>query len=146
MASVDGERRRGATGRELDEEADDYFGDASAEETPLLNTDLPPDVVPDRSFQHLVVSMCVLFLFIVEVSTFIMQPPLQQVMEDRICGEIFPDHELGIVSETDSRCKDNRVQKELAMLRSWEVSAEMFVRKFCACTRRLIAIFLRSEK
>ncbi|OWT43035.1 MFS transporter [Pochonia chlamydosporia 170] len=139
MTSVDGERRRGATGRELDEEADDYFGDASAEETPLLNTDLPPDVVPDRSFQHLVVSMCVLFLFIVEVSTFIMQPPLQQVMEDRICGEIFPDHELGIVSETDSRCKDNRVQKELAMLRSWEVSAEMFVPFFVQIPYGIIA-------
>lgn len=111
-------------------EADDYFGDVSTEDTPLLNTDLPPDVVPDQSFQNLVVSMCVLFLFIVEVSQFIMQPPLQQVMEDRICGEIFPDHELGVVSHTDNRCKDNVVQKELAMLRSWEVSAEMFVRTF----------------
>lgn len=128
--AVESEDRREALGASADREADDYFGDVSTEDTPLLNTDLPPDVVPDQSFQNLVVSMCVLFLFIVEVSTFIMQPPLQQVMEDRICGEIFPDHELGVVSHTDDRCKDNLVQKELAMLRSWEVSAEMFVRTF----------------
>jgi hypothetical protein len=114
----------------VESEADDYFGHVVTEESPLLNTDLPPDDVPDESFQRLVVAMCVLFLFIVEVSAFIMQPPLQQLMENRICAEIFPDLGLGIVSDPDGRCKSNRVQQELAMLRSWEVAAEMFVRKF----------------
>ncbi|KAG8406750.1 hypothetical protein J3458_021081 [Metarhizium acridum] len=139
MAFEDEERRRGAPSGGAEREAEDYFGHVSTEESPLLNTDLPPHVVPDKSFQHLVLSMCVLFLFIVEVSIFIMQPPLQQVMEDRICGEIYPDHPLGFMSETDGRCKDNRVQTELAMLRSWEVSAEMFVPFFVQIPYGIIA-------
>lgn len=133
MTFEDEERRGGTPSGVVEREAEDYFGHVSTEESPLLNTDPPPDVVPDKAFQHLVLSMCVLFAFIVEVSVFIMQPPLQQVMEDRICGEIYPDHPVGIMSKTDGRCKDNRVQTELAMLRSWEISAEMFVRKFSPC-------------
>jgi MFS family permease len=113
----------------LESEAGDGFGDVATEYSPLLNTDIPPDVVPDQSFQRLVVGMCVLFLFIVEVSTFIMQPALQQLLETRICAEIFPDLGLETMSDTDDRCKGNRVQKELAMLRSWAVAAAMFVRK-----------------
>lgn len=58
-----------------------------------------------------------------------MQPPLQQLIETRICAEIFPDLGLGAMSDTDDHCKGNKVQKELAMLRSWEVAAAMFVRK-----------------
>ncbi|KAK2601809.1 hypothetical protein QQS21_004592 [Conoideocrella luteorostrata] len=123
---------RAAASRDVEREADDYFGDVFNEDTPLLNTDLPADVVPSKSFQHLVVSMCVLFLFIVEVSQFMMAPPMAQVMEDRICGEIYPDHELGAVANPDDRCKDKVVQKELAMLRSWEITCEM--------------LFLRSPK
>lgn len=73
--------------------------------------------------------MCVLFLFIVEVSQFVMNAPLQQVLEDRICGDIYPDHELGLVASPGDRCKDKSVQKRLAMLRSWDVSAQMFVRE-----------------
>lgn len=111
-------------------ESRDCLGPAVAnEETRLLDTDLPPHVVPSRSFQNVVVSMCVLFLFIVEASQFIMGPPLQQVAEDRICGEFYPDHELGLVTQDDGRCKDKAVQKELAMLRSWQISGEMFVRE-----------------
>lgn len=113
----------------VESEAGDSFGDVATEHSPLLNTDIPPDFVPDQSFQRLVVGMCVLFLFIVEVSTFIMQPPLQQLLETRICAEIFPDLGRGTMPDTDDRCKGNRVQKELAMLRSWEVAAAMFVRK-----------------
>ncbi|KJK81302.1 hypothetical protein H634G_03321 [Metarhizium anisopliae BRIP 53293] len=139
MTFEDEERRGGTPSGGVEREAEDYFGHVSTEESPLLNTDLPPDVVPDKAIQHLVLSMCVLFAFIVEVSVFIMQPPLQQVMEDRICGEIYPDHPVGIMSKTDDRCKDNRVQTELAMLRSWEISAEMFVPFFVQTPYGIIA-------
>ncbi|KHO01274.1 MFS transporter [Metarhizium album ARSEF 1941] len=139
MTSEDERWHRQAFGGTPEREADDYFGVVPTEESPLLHTDLPPDVVPDKPFQHLVLSVCVLFLFVVEVSMFVMQPPLQQVMEDRVCGEIYPDHLVGTMSETDDRCKDNTVQKELAMLRSWEVSAEMFVPFFVQIPYGIIA-------
>lgn len=83
--------------------------------------------------------MCVLFLFIVEVSQFVMIAPLQQVLEDRICGDIYPDHELGVVANPDDRCKDKFVQKQLAMLRSWDVSAQMFVPLFVQIPFGIIA-------
>lgn len=116
-----------------------HFGDVAHEEAPLLDTDLPSDSAPSKSFQHLVVSMCVLFLFIVEVSQFVMIAPLQQVLEDRICGDIYPDHELGVVANPDDRCKDKFVQKQLAMLRSWDVSAQMFVPLFVQIPFGIIA-------
>lgn len=102
------------------------------EESPLLNTDLPPEVAPDNSFQGLVVTMCILFLFIVEVSQYIMEPPMQQLMEDIICRDRYPDHQLGLMAkkEKDPRCKKIDVQEELAMVRAWATAAEMFVRKF----------------
>ncbi|OAA36648.1 MFS transporter [Metarhizium rileyi] len=139
MSFKDEERRRRDPSRGAEREADDHFGHVAEEEAPLLDTDLPPDGFPGAPFQSLVVDMCVLLVFIAEVSVLIMQPPLQQVMESRVCGEIYPDHLIGVVSDPDHRCKDNRVQKELAMLRSWEVSAEMFVPFFVQIPYGIIA-------
>lgn len=104
---------------------------AAAEATPLLlrNTDLPPGVAPDRAFRRMVVAMCVLFLFIVEVSVFIMEPPTQQIMEDIICRDRYPDHVLRVPGREDDRCKGTEVQQTLAMVRSWSTSAEMAVRE-----------------
>lgn len=53
------DEERGHVG--VESEAGDCFGDVAMEYSPLLNTDKPPDVVPDRSFQRLVVGMCVLY-------------------------------------------------------------------------------------
>ncbi|KAI9163984.1 MFS transporter [Paramyrothecium foliicola] len=105
-------------------------GDAyvAAERTPLLPTDLPAQVVPDKSFQHLVMAMTLLFLFIVEVATYLMDPPIQSVMEDIICRQKFPDHVMFPVSHAaDARCKGKEVQKTLAMVKGWIFSSEMFV-------------------
>ncbi|KAG5927132.1 hypothetical protein E4U42_002543 [Claviceps africana] len=106
---------------------DDCRGGVSQDEEPLINTDPPLSSVPSKGFQRLVVGMCLVFLFIVEVSQLLITPALQQVLEDRLCGEVYPDHELGRPEHLDDRCKEKSVQKELAILRSWEVSAEMFV-------------------
>ena len=105
-------------------------GAAGSEATPLLhNTDLPPDVAPDKAFRRKVVAMCVLAVFIVEVSVFIMDPPAQQIMESIICRDHYPDHLLSLPSVEDDRCKGKDVQKTLAMVRSWSLSAEMAVRE-----------------
>lgn len=103
-----------------------------AEDSPLLPTDLPVDIVPDKRFQHLVIGMCALLLFIIEVCQYVMQAPMQSIMEDIICRDQFPDHQLGVHSIMDHRCKDRATQKELAMLRSWTTTIEMFVRECAA--------------
>ncbi len=108
---------------------DDGQTTPSSEGTPLLhNTDLPPDVAPDKKFRRLVVAMCTVLLFIVEVSVFIMAPPTQQIMEDIICRDRYPDHLLRMPSVEDDRCKNTDVQQTLAMVRSWSASGEMLIR------------------
>ncbi|KAH8904804.1 MFS general substrate transporter [Coniochaeta sp. PMI_546] len=78
--------------------------------------------------QRHVIVMCVIFLFIVEFSMFVMEPPLQAVMEDFVCHEIYPDHVMeASAAEQDSRCKDPSVQTILAMARSWLMWTGMFV-------------------
>ena len=101
----------------------------ASESSPLLRPAEVPSVVaaPDRSRQHLVVAMCTVFLFIVEVSVFITEPPTQQIMEDIICRDRYPDHVLRAPAR-DPRCKNTDVQQTLAMVRSWSASAEMLVR------------------
>lgn len=98
------------------------------EDTPLLSTDLPAEIVPDKSFQRLVIGMVALFLFIIEISQYIMEPAKMAIMEDIICRNQFPDHSLSMPSVQDHRCKDKEVQKTLAMVRSWIATSEMFFR------------------
>ncbi|PHH73090.1 hypothetical protein CDD80_4039 [Ophiocordyceps camponoti-rufipedis] len=96
------------------------------EETPLLTTNnqtIPPK---DASLQRRVIASCVLFLFIVEVSSFVMEPATQEIVEDIICRGHFPDHKLRM-PVLDGRCKDPAVQKTLAMIRSWSMSADMLI-------------------
>lgn len=105
-------------------------GDEADEETSLLqNNDLPADIAPSKGFRRLVVAMCVLFLFIVEVSQYILNPPMEQIMEDVICRRYHPDHAIAMPQVHDSRCKDTEVQKTLAMVRSWSTSLDMLLRK-----------------
>ncbi|KPM33923.1 hypothetical protein AK830_g12649 [Neonectria ditissima] len=95
------------------------------EQSPLLPNDLPADIVPPKSFRFRVLLMCIVFLFIVEVSQFIMEPPLQKIMEDIICRKYYPDHLLREPSILDRRCKNDQVQQTLAMVRGWSLSFEM---------------------
>jgi hypothetical protein len=105
-----------------DEEAD--------ESTSLLqNNDLPADIAPSKGFRRLVVGMCVLFLFIIEVSQYILNPPMEQIMEDVICRHYHPDHMIAMPQLRDNRCKDTEIQKTLAMVRSWSTSLDMLLRK-----------------
>lgn len=107
---------------------DDYEAD---ETTALLQTSpLAGDVVvPSRSFRRFVLGMCVLFLFIIEASQFILTPAMEQIMEDIICRNYHPDHALAVPGAHDNRCKETEVQKRLAMVRSWSMSLEMMFRK-----------------
>ncbi|KAL7784356.1 COP9 signalosome complex subunit 2 [Trichoderma ceciliae] len=101
-------------------------GDEADEATALLqNTDLPADIAPSKAFRRFVIGMCVLFVFIIEVSQYILTPPLEQIMEDVICRRYHPDHVLVMPRIHDDRCKETDVQKTLAMVRSWSMSGEM---------------------
>ncbi|KAL6872146.1 major facilitator superfamily domain-containing protein [Trichoderma novae-zelandiae] len=106
------------------DDADDYEAD---EATALLQTSSPPAdaVAPSKPFRRFVLGMCVLFLFIIEASQFILTPAMEQIMEDIICRDYHPDHALAVPGAHDNRCKETDVQKRLAMVRSWSMSLEM---------------------
>ncbi|KAM3502267.1 hypothetical protein MY10362_004974 [Beauveria mimosiformis] len=98
-----------------------------AEDTPLLPTDLPAELIPDRSLRLLVSIIGGLCLTLVGVSQKLFDPALQQIMEDVICRGVHADHQLNMLSRPDSRCKGNDVQKILSMVSAVDLSAEMIV-------------------
>ncbi|OTA06959.1 hypothetical protein A9Z42_0077860 [Trichoderma parareesei] len=108
----------------LPREDNDYEAD---EATTLLQNTCPPAevVTPAKSFRRFVLGMCVLFLFIIEASQYILTPAMEQIMEDIICRHYHPDHVLAVPGTHDNRCKETDVQKRLAMVRSWSMSLEM---------------------
>ncbi|PMB65362.1 hypothetical protein BM221_008718 [Beauveria bassiana] len=110
----------------------------TAEDTPLLPTDLPSELIPDRSLRLLVSIIGGLCLTLVGVSQKLFAPALQQIMEDVICRGVHADHQLNMLSRPDSRCKGNDVQKVLSMVSAVDLSAEMIVHKY----GRRIVIFL----
>lgn len=112
----------------LHREDNDYEAD---ETTALLQAPCPLDevVTPSKPFRRFVLGMCVLFLFIIEASQYILTPAMEQIMEDIICRHYHPDHALAVPGAHDNRCKETDVQKRLAMVRSWSMSLEMMFRK-----------------
>lgn len=117
----------GADGESIAEDRDDG---PEGEQARFLPMDISPDSVPEEPIQRYVVLMCVQFLFIIEFSQFIMEPPLQEIMEDFVCHSYHPDHAMGVPQEQDARCKDADVQGTLAMARSWMLWVEMLVRRY----------------
>lgn len=102
----------------------------AAEDTPLLPTDLPAELIPERSLRLLVSVIGGLCLTLVGVSQRLFGPALQEIMEDVICRGVYADHQLNTLSHPDSRCKGNDVQKILSMVSAVDTSAEMIVRKY----------------
>ncbi|KAI9147530.1 MFS efflux pump atnC [Paramyrothecium foliicola] len=125
------ERRNSVDDTDLDsllDEAKDL--DSAGEDARFLPLDMDPEPVvapPTTSKQRYVILMCVQFLFMIEVSGFIMEPPLQQIMEDFICHEQYPDHVIGNQQTPDDRCKEADVQGTLAMTRSWMMTIALLV-------------------
>ncbi|EGX91542.1 MFS transporter [Cordyceps militaris CM01] len=97
------------------------------ENTPLLPTDRPAELVPEPSLRLLVSLIGGLCLTLVAVSQRLFGPALQEIMEDVICRNVYRDHQLNALSPPDSRCKENDVQKVLSMVSAVDVSAEMIV-------------------
>ena len=110
---------------------EDHNDGGEGEETRFLpmDMDLPPEKGPRKSTQRYVVLMCVQFLFMIEFSQFIMEPPLQEIMEDFVCHSRYEDHAMGVPQVPDSRCKNPDVQQTLAMARSWMMWVGMLVRR-----------------
>ncbi|KAJ6780047.1 hypothetical protein PWT90_01219 [Aphanocladium album] len=99
----------------------------AAENTPLIPTDLPAELIPERSLRLLVSIIGGLCLTLVGVATRLASPALQEIMEDVICKNVYADHQLNSLSPPDDRCKGNDVQKILSMVSALDVSAEMIV-------------------
>lgn len=63
---------------------DNSFPDDAHDEIHLLNPELPLSDSSSKGLRHLVVSMCVLLLLILEVSQCTIRLPLQQVLKGRL--------------------------------------------------------------
>ncbi len=124
---------------------EDVYTDGGNEETPLLPTDLPSDIVPKKSFQRLVVIMGTVSLLVVTISQSILSPAIQEIVEDIVCRKEYPDHQLGLFEAIDDRCKDNKVQKTLTMVRAWDATAELFVRTFPSAFQRCFFFCFRAK-
>lgn len=96
---------------------------------PVEATDLPAEFVPSLAFQWRVGLTATAIVTIIMGGQLIMSPATQEIMEDIICHDKFPDHAIGSYNPADPRCKDNKVQDVLAMVRAWSGAAEMIVRK-----------------
>ena len=118
---------------DAERDAGDYFAAAPAaengEDTPLLPTDLPADVIPDKTFQRSVIAMAYIFIALIDIYAFLIQGPVQQVMEDIICHRQYPDHIVNQPRVQDQRCKEPEVQRTLAMVRGWWASVEQLIRE-----------------
>ncbi|KAH7316840.1 major facilitator superfamily domain-containing protein [Stachybotrys elegans] len=125
---------RPSVGDDNDDAQESYFDGALSpdarlpqETTPLLPAAPASAAGPSKSFRRIVVAMCILFLFIAQVSVFLMDPPSQAIAEDIICRGKFPDHTLGVWGMADARCKGPEVQKTLAMVRSWQLATNNLI-------------------
>lgn len=126
MASTDHERERLITDNESNDSL--TYANSPTEETPLISNDLPDDIFPPKAFRRRVLTMCILSLFIVEVSQSIIGPPLQKITEGVICRGYYPDHLLRMPGRVeDHRCKNIDVQKTLAMVQGWDLAFGMAI-------------------
>lgn len=110
--------------------SDDHVVNMPDEATPLIETDLPPELIPDKRFRMLVLAIGAANLTIITISQIIIGLAIQQIMEDVICRKVHPDHRLNIFGAVDERCKDDTVSKTLAMVRAWATVTDMLVREF----------------
>ncbi|KAM0345504.1 hypothetical protein ACHAPU_006431 [Fusarium lateritium] len=104
--------------------------ESPTEESPLLRADTPSTNEPSKAFRRRALAMCMLALLMVEVSQFIMNPPTKKIIEDIVCRQHYPDHDIKVYWLEDHRCKDSPVQKTLAMVQGWSQAFEMGVLLF----------------
>lgn len=87
--------------------------------------------MPSKSLRLLVTIIGGMCLVLIGISQGVVNPALQEIMEDVICRGVYSDHHLNAVATPDSRCKDDAVQKVLLMVRGWDTSCEMMIREYC---------------
>lgn len=121
--------RKDSTDADVEGIDEGYDAGPVDEETHFLPMDLLPDDVPSKPTSRWVILMCVQFLFMIEFSLFLMDPPQQQIVEDFVCYGRYPDHLTGAPHVPDSRCKNADVQQTLAMVRSWMMWVGMLIRR-----------------
>lgn len=114
------------------------------ETSPLLppaaqDGDAQATSAPSRAFQLRVQLMCAVFLFIIDVSVFIIDPPTQEILEDIICRERYGDPSVLLTKGTGSPCKSPDVQSKLAMFTSVQALTGTLCRKYITALLNLIS-------
>lgn len=113
----------------------------TAEEAPLLfraDAHGPPPVfsetpLPSKAFRYKVISLCILFVFLIDLSGFLIEPPVQAIIEDVVCYIHYPDHRLAIGGgggggDTDPRCKSPDVQKMMTSVKAITIIPDFLFR------------------
>ena len=76
-----------------------------------------------------VIFMCVLFLFMVEFSMFVMEPPLQEIMEAFVRHKNYPNENIEALLQ-GGRYKEVEVQSILASAGSWMTVVSMLICRY----------------
>ena len=101
--------------------------DSTAEDTPLLKSFPEPlgSASPSHAkhLQSYVLTIMILFIFVVDFAIFLQTAPRTRVIESIICNNFYREHDpsqIGDKGVVDERlCKIDPVQGELAMLAGW---------------------------
>jgi len=86
------------------------------ETSPLITTTATPENLP---WHHLltqrVVIVCLLLVIFLEIAVGQTTAPLQKIVEENVCRELFAD----LTRPEDPRCKSTAVQSYFAALQGW---------------------------
>ena len=68
-----------------------------------------------------IISRCFFLSICMEISNVLVTIPLNQILESIICHRTFSD----LSNDTDPRCKDENVQRELSFIRGWQLTFDV---------------------
>lgn len=103
---------------ELDHEHDDTF--------PLVSVRSPSPTNASQDFflSRYITILCYLTVFLLDVGAVLQEAPRTQIWESILCKEHYYNMSFsgkdGSEGGTDRRCKDERIQSQLAMLRGMQ--------------------------
>jgi len=96
------------------------------ETSPLLSPVLPParDESPTRHPNFVVVAtVLIISFFLVEIGDYMMRAPLARILENIVCRKYYESTSSFIVLPIpEENCKVGPIQRELAMLKGWDIT------------------------
>ena len=124
-------------------------GTGSSERSPLLSRDAdaaerPLSPPAPRKPRLGILPACILLILLVELCAYLINLPLNPVLEDIICRQHHPPSASSPFRRRDddhhaSPCKDKAVQAELSLLRGWQSTFDFVPGLFAAVPYGLLA-------